>query len=123
MIHQLHRDQREKKESGRTWTERCGRVYSFTPLDNIKEGDHTQGQHAPKTKVSGSCEKCKGEHSENQAIAAHLQHGADCKTPIHLYKNVEGICESCITALLDIAEEMKREIIVRDAGRFHRISK
>lgn len=125
-----------KKEPGRSWIEIAGEVHSFVARD--QSHPRTQEIYAeletltkqmkslgyvPDTRFvmhdldDEGKERAVCHHSEKLAIAYGLI-STPPGTPIRISKNLR-VCTDCHTATKFISKITKREIIARDAHRFH----
>ncbi|CAM6066652.1 unnamed protein product [Sphagnum tenellum] len=135
-LRKLMKERGIKKEAGRTWIEVANKTHSFrsgdtahpqiaeiwSELDNLTTEMEEAG-YVPDTRwVMQDVDEHKSRqilrcHSEKLAIAFGL-----ISTPpgsiIHIWKNLR-ICGDCHTASKFISKLRGREIIARDANRFH----
>eukprot|EP01018_Ginkgo_biloba_P037865 Gb_08118 [translate_table: standard] len=136
-VRNLMKDRRVKKKPGRTWIEVNNWVHSFVAED--KSHSHMKEIYAMLERLAGQMkeagyvpdtnfvlhdieEELKEQklfyHSEKLAISF----GILCTpqgTPIRIFKNLR-VCGDCHSATKFISKIVKREIVVRDANRFHR---
>jgi hypothetical protein len=135
-LRKLMEDRRVKKEPGRSWILVDNQVHSFVAEDRV----HPQTEQiyaelerlAQKMKTLGYVpdtrlvlhdvdeelkEQVLCHHSERLAIAFGLISTPPGK-PIHIFKNLR-VCPDCHTATKFISKIVGREIVARDANRFH----
>jgi pentatricopeptide repeat protein len=135
-LRKLMEDRRVKKEPGRSWILVDNQVHSFVAEDRA----HPQTERiyaelerlAQKMKTLGYVpdtrlvlhdvdeelkEQVLCHHSERLAIAFGLISTPPGK-PIHIFKNLR-VCPDCHTATKFISKIVGREIVARDANRFH----
>lgn len=125
-----------EKEPGRSWIEVDGTIHSFmskdqshprapeiyTQLEELMEKMKSVG-YVPDTRFvmhdvdDQEKEQAVCHHSEKLAIAYGLI-STPAGTPIRISKNLR-VCPDCHTATKFISKIMGREIIARDANRFH----
>eukprot|EP01018_Ginkgo_biloba_P029375 Gb_08128 [translate_table: standard] len=136
-VRKLMKEEGVKKEPGGSWIEVKSKVHEFVVGDKshprIEEvylkleeltGKMKEAGYVPDTNfVLHDVELEQKEHflyhhSEKLAIAFGLI-STPCGTPIRVVKNLR-VCGDCHTATKFISEIVQREIIVRDAYRFHR---
>eukprot|EP01018_Ginkgo_biloba_P004770 Gb_15968 [translate_table: standard] len=135
-LRKLMRDRGIKKEPGYSWIEVKNKVHTFSigdrshsqtediyaMLDTLTDQIKTAG-YVPDTKfVLHDVDEEQKEHilcyhSEKLAIAFGLI-STTCGTVIHIVKNLR-VCVDCHTATKFISKIVGREIVVRDANRFH----
>ncbi|KAL6055013.1 Chlororespiratory reduction 2 [Balamuthia mandrillaris] len=132
-------DRRVKKEPGRSWITVDGEVHSFVVKDRSHprsaEIYHQLDRLNQQMKAAGYqpdlnwvlhdvADEQKAEelcyHSEKLAIAFGLV-ATPPGQPLRILKNLR-VCGDCHTATKFIAKVSQREILVRDANRFHRFS-
>ncbi|KAL8260279.1 hypothetical protein R6Q59_028232 [Mikania micrantha] len=115
-----------KKDPGCTWIEIRNKIHVFTVRDESHpESDAIYNKLAQINdvlkRVGGYMEKDKAEmlngHSERLAIAYGLLKTTK-GTPIHITKNLR-VCDDCHAFSKLVSKYYEREIIVRDANRFH----
>eukprot|EP01018_Ginkgo_biloba_P030112 Gb_36460 [translate_table: standard] len=116
-----------KKEPGCSWIEIQNRVHSFVVKDRsqsqIDEVYEKLGELTRQMEEAGYVPKQEWKkgyfcpHSEMQAIAFGLIRTA-FGTPIRVFKNLR-VCDDCHSATKFISKIVAREIIVRDAYRYH----
>jgi hypothetical protein len=135
-LRKLMKERGIRKEAGRSWIEVANKTHSFrsgdtahpqiaeilSELDNLTTEMEEAG-YVPDTRwVMQDVDEHKSRqilrcHSEKLAIAFGL-----ISTPpgsiIHIWKNLR-ICGDCHTASKFISKLRRREIIARDANRFH----
>ncbi|KAK1418966.1 hypothetical protein QVD17_28120 [Tagetes erecta] len=130
------RDRRVKKEPGVSWFEMKNQVHQFCMSDKSHPDSEKIKLYLKELtgemKVLGykpdygsilhdmdleEKEDDLGQHSEKLAIAFALMNTPDC-VPIRIMKNLR-VCNDCHVAIKYISLIKKREIIVRDASRFH----
>ncbi|KAL6074040.1 Pentatricopeptide repeat-containing protein [Balamuthia mandrillaris] len=132
-------ERRVKKEPGRSWITVDGEVHSFVVKDRSHprsaEIYHQLDRLNQQMKAAGYqpdlnwvlhdvADEQKAEelcyHSEKLAIAFGLV-ATPPGQPLRILKNLR-VCGDCHTATKFIAKVSQREILVRDANRFHRFS-
>ncbi|KAK1420745.1 hypothetical protein QVD17_22588 [Tagetes erecta] len=115
-----------KKDPGCSWIEIGNKIHVFTVRDKSHpESDEIYNKLAQINdvlkRVGGYMEKDKAEmlngHSERLAIAYGLLKTTE-GTPIHIMKNLR-VCDDCHAFTKLVSKYYEREIIVRDANRFH----
>ncbi|KAK9068077.1 hypothetical protein SSX86_012188 [Deinandra increscens subsp. villosa] len=130
------RDRRVKKEPGVSWFEMKNQVHQFCMSDKSHpDSEKIQlylKELTAEMKLLGykpdygsilhdmdleEKEDDLVQHSEKLAIAFALMNTPDC-VPIRVMKNLR-VCNDCHVAIKYISSIKKREIIVRDASRFH----
>eukprot|EP01018_Ginkgo_biloba_P007965 Gb_22613 [translate_table: standard] len=135
-VRQMMKNKGLKKEPGRTWIEVKNRVHIFVAddrshpqtkeiyamLDRLVEQMEEAGFVADTNFVLHDVEEEQKEHilshhSEKLAIAFGLISTAS-GIPIQISKNLR-VCGDCHTATKFISKIVEREIVVRDANRFH----
>eukprot|EP00253_Pinus_taeda_P001206 PITA_01206 len=135
-VRKLMEDRRVKKETGYTWIEVNGKVHTFVARDR---------SHSHTTEIYSMLEQLYGQmkgagyvpdtnfvlhdvaeeqkeyflfhHSEKLAIAFGII-STPPRTPIQIVKNLR-VCGDCHNATKFISKILEREIVVRDANRFH----
>eukprot|EP01018_Ginkgo_biloba_P035644 Gb_29805 [translate_table: standard] len=135
-VRKLMKERRIKKEPGLSWIEVKNQVHSFI----VEDRSHPQKEdiYAMLESLARQMEEAgyipntnlvlhdleqeqKGQslsyHSEKLAIAFGLI-STPPETPLHIIKNLR-VCGDCHTAIKFISKIVLREIIVRDASRFH----
>jgi pentatricopeptide repeat protein len=135
-VRKLMDDRGLKKEPGRSWIEVEGEVNSFVAedrshpqsteifakLDGLIQSMKKEG-YVPDTRfVAHDVDEQEKEevvchHSEKLAIAYGLLKTPP-GTPIHIFKNLR-VCGDCHNATKFISKIVGREIVARDASRFH----
>ncbi|KAG0627493.1 hypothetical protein M758_2G205300 [Ceratodon purpureus] len=135
-VRKVMEDRGVKKEQGCTWIRIDGKVHTFvtedrshpqvreiyTELARLMREIKREG-HVPLTEnvLHDVGEQQKEEaisyHSEKLAIAYGIM-STPPTTPIHIYKNLR-VCADCHSASKFISKVAGREIIARDASRFH----
>jgi len=125
-----------RKEPGRSWIEVDNKIHSFVvgdtshpetkeifaELSRLTEEIKADG-YLPDTRfVLHDVDKKDKEfslcsHSEKLAIAYGLIHTPSSK-PVRVYKNLR-VCSDCHTTTKLISKVTRKEIVVRDANRFH----
>eukprot|EP01018_Ginkgo_biloba_P034481 Gb_05488 [translate_table: standard] len=135
-VRKLMKDKRVKKNPGWSWIEIKNKVHTFTVEDRThpqtSEIYTTLERLAGQMKAAGYVpntnlvlhdveqelkEQSLSHHSEKLAVAFGListPHG----TPIRIIKNLR-VCGDCHTAIKFISKIVAREVVVRDANRFH----
>lgn len=135
-IRKIMNDKGIKKEVGRSWIEVKNRVHTFVArdrshpqteeiygkLNKLKEEMKWEGYVIDTNFVLHYVEEEKKEdvvfhHSEKLAIAFGLISTAP-GSPVLVFKNLR-VCKDCHTATKFISKIESREIVVRDANRFH----
>ncbi|XVF21518.1 hypothetical protein REPUB_Repub12eG0096800 [Reevesia pubescens] len=135
-VREAMRDRRVKKDPGVSWLEIKNQVHQFCTSDKAhpqsEEIDLYLKELTEEMKVHGYVpdtgsvlhdmdneekEHSLVHHSEKMAIAFALMN-APAGAPIRVMKNLR-ICGDCHVAIKIISEIKNREIIVRDASRFH----
>jgi pentatricopeptide repeat protein len=135
-VRRLMKDKRIKKEPGHSWIEVNKQVYGFLvedrshPLmqkiyDNLEKlsGQMKEAGYAPDTRFAlhdvedEQKEQSLCHHSEKLAIAFGLMNTFP-GTPIRVVKNLR-VCGDCHSATKFISKIVQREIVVRDASRYH----
>ncbi|CAK9865911.1 unnamed protein product [Sphagnum jensenii] len=125
-----------QKEPGRCWIEVENKIHTFVAEDRthpqteeiyaeldkltgqMKEGGYVADTHCVMHDVDeGEREQAICYHSERLAIVYGLI-STEPGTPIHIFKNLR-VCSDCHTATKIISKIVKREIVARDANRFH----
>jgi pentatricopeptide repeat protein len=138
-LRKVMEDRGLKKDRGESSIEIDGRLHSFvaeershpeiddiyaeleTLTQELKEAGYTPDMRFVLHDVDDSQkEKALCHHSEKLAIAYGLIKTAP-GTPIRIIKNL-SVCGDCHTATKFISKLRKREIIARDANRFHHFS-
>lgn len=138
-VRKLMKDRGVKKEPGRTWIEVSNRVYSFVADDKSQNGtgeiraeleiltrEMKEVGYVPDTSFvlqdvdDQVKEQLLCHHSEKLAISFGLISTPPGST-IQITKNLR-ICGDCHTATKFISKIRGREIIARDANRFHHFS-
>ncbi|KAG0598862.1 hypothetical protein M758_12G106600 [Ceratodon purpureus] len=135
-LRKLMEDRRVKKEPGRSWILVDKQVHSFVAED--KSHPQTEQIYAELERLSQEIkglgyvpdtrlvshdvdeelkEQVLCHHSERLAIAYGLISTPPGK-PIHIFKNLR-VCPDCHTATKFISKIVGREIVARDANRFH----
>ena len=124
------------KEPGRSWIEVDGRLHYFiaedmshpqaekiyAELDRLTQKMKSKG-YAPDTRLvmhnvdEQDKENAVCRHSEKLAIAFGLM-STPAGSPIRIFKNLR-VCADCHTATKFISRIVGREIVARDANRFH----
>eukprot|EP01018_Ginkgo_biloba_P024036 Gb_18979 [translate_table: standard] len=136
-MRKMMEERRVKKKPGCSWIEVNKQVYTFFVGDRshpqTKEiyaklgrlsGQMKEAGHVPDTRfVLNDIDDEQKEHilclhSEKLAIAFGLIN-TPCGTPIRIIKNLR-VCGDCHSATKFISKIVAREIVVRDANRFHR---
>ncbi|XP_010260584.1 PREDICTED: pentatricopeptide repeat-containing protein At2g13600 isoform X1 [Nelumbo nucifera] len=126
-VRKLMRERGIRKNPGCSWIEVKNRVHVFTVddashpqinevhgmLEEIIKKIESTGYYVRKTTFDGF----RGYHSEKLAVAFGLIH-LPAWMPIHVMKNLR-ICTDCHTVIKLISLVTARELIVRDANRFH----
>ncbi|CAM6129945.1 unnamed protein product [Calypogeia fissa] len=137
LVRTMMQERGVRKEPGRTWIEVDNQIHEFA----VGDTSHPEAKEIY-TELTKLTEQLKAEdyspdtqlvlqnideedkelaicsHSEKLAIAYGLMHIPRGK-PICVYKNLRG-CSDCHTATKLISKVTGREIIARDAHRFHR---
>eukprot|EP01018_Ginkgo_biloba_P022102 Gb_10152 [translate_table: standard] len=135
-VRSMMKDRRVKKEPGLSWIEVQSKVHAFVAGDEShpqsKEiyeklerltGQMKEAGYVPDTTFvlqdvgQEQKENSLYHHSEKLAIAFGLI-GTPPGSPIRVVKNLR-MCGDCHTAIKLISKIVEREIIVRDANRFH----
>ncbi|KAJ7558177.1 hypothetical protein O6H91_04G027400 [Diphasiastrum complanatum] len=129
-VHRLRLYRHVPKQPGQTWIEVNGQSHVFVANDDrhpqIAEIKAELKRLAVKIKKIGYAKNDIGKgqkffsfctHSEKLAIAFGLINTPQ-GTCLHLFKNLR-VCDDCHTATKYISRIVRREIIVRDANRFH----
>lgn len=135
-IRKMMKDRRIKKNPGCSWMEVRNIVHSFTVNDSshpqIKEIHSTLEALSRQMKDAGYMpntnfvlhdlenedkENSLIHHSEKLAIAFGLIN-TPIGTPIQIFKNLR-VCGDCHTAIKFTSKAFERQIMVRDANRFH----
>ncbi|XP_076933313.1 pentatricopeptide repeat-containing protein At2g41080-like [Bidens hawaiensis] len=130
------RDMRVKKEPGVSWFEMKNQVHQFCMSDKLHPDSEKIKLYLKdllgEMKLLGykpdygsilhdmdleEKEDDLGQHSEKLSIAFALMNTPDC-VPIRIMKNLR-VCNDCHVAIKYISAIKKREIVVRDASRFH----
>lgn len=131
------RDLRLKKEPGCSWIKHKNKFHIFSADDRsnphsdaiyakLEELDSKMVEMGYRPELSlvlhdvGLSEKKEmlNHHSEKLAIAFGLIFAAPDSLPIKVFKNLR-VCEDCHTVTKYISKIVGREILVRDAARFH----
>ncbi|KAK9270075.1 hypothetical protein L1049_025649 [Liquidambar formosana] len=125
-VRKLMREKGIRKNPGCSWIEVDNRVHVFT----VDETNHPQIKDIYRTLeeiikkieetgsyVSASSFGFRGYHSEKLAVAFGLM-SLPSWMPIHVMKNLR-ICRDCHLVIKMISNVTSRELIVRDANRFH----
>eukprot|EP01018_Ginkgo_biloba_P024636 Gb_26501 [translate_table: standard] len=136
MVRKVMKDRRVEKTPGRSWIEVNNKVYTFLVGD--RSHPQTQEIYAMLERLSGQTKEagyvpdtnfvlCDVEdeqkenalchHSEKLAIAFGLI-STSPGTPVRIVKNLR-VCGDCHSATKFISKIVAREIVVRDANRFH----
>lgn len=135
-LRKLMDDRRVKKEPGRSWILIANKVHSFVAEDRshpqteqilaelrrLAQEMETAG-YVPDTRLvlhdvdEELKEQALCHHSERLAIALGLI-STPPGQPIHIFKNLR-VCPDCHTATKFISRIVGREIVARDANRFH----
>eukprot|EP01018_Ginkgo_biloba_P026283 Gb_21965 [translate_table: standard] len=135
-VRKMMTDRRVKKEPGCSWIEVKNRVYTFLVGDRshpqtdkinamleglewkMKEAGYVPDTNFVLHDVDGEQkEQILGHHSEKIAIAFGLI-SIPPGTPVRIFKNLR-MCGDCHTATKFISKISGRQIVVRDANRFH----
>ncbi|KAH9306155.1 hypothetical protein KI387_010559, partial [Taxus chinensis] len=135
-VRKLMNERRVKKEPGCSWIEVKGRVHAFIAEDRshpqVKEIYDTLDRLAAQMKIAGYIpntnfvlhdveEEQKKQvicyHSEKLAVAFGII-STPAEATIRIVKNLR-ICGDCHVAIKFISKIVKREIVVRDASRYH----
>jgi pentatricopeptide repeat protein len=125
-----------QKEPGRCWIEVENKIHTFVAEDRthpqteeiyaeldkltgqMKEGGYVADTRCVMHDVDeGEREQAICYHSERLAIVYGLI-STEPGTPIHIFKNLR-VCSDCHTATKIISKIVRREIVARDANRFH----
>lgn len=135
-VQKIMKDQGVQKMSGSSWIEVNGKVYAF--LEGDKSHPQSEKIYDMLEKLFGKMmnagyvpeidfalhdveeeqkENILGHHSEKLAIAFGLMNTSP-GTTIRITKNLR-VCGDCHSATKFISKIVGREIIVRDANRFH----
>jgi hypothetical protein len=115
-LRKLMEDRRVKKEPGRSW------ILVDNQLERLAQKMKTLG-YVPDTRLvlhdvdEELKEQVLCHHNERLAIAFGLISTPPGK-PIHIFKNL-CVCPDCHTATKFISKIVGREIVARDANRFH----
>jgi pentatricopeptide repeat protein len=136
MVRSMMQERGIRKEPGRSWIEVDDKIHRFVvgdtshpeakqiyaELNRLTERIKAEG-YIPDTRLvlenidEEDKELALCSHSEKLAIAyglIHMPHGK----PIRVYKNLR-VCSDCHTATKFISKVTGREIVARDANRFH----
>jgi hypothetical protein len=135
-VRKMMKDKGLQKQPGRSWIEIKNMVYSFVVGDKshpqmedihvtleILNGEMKAAGYFPDTNFvlhdveEEQKEHLLGHHSEKLAIAFGLINTSP-GTIIRVTKNLR-VCGDCHTATKFISKIVEREIVVRDANRFH----
>ena len=135
-VRTMMQDRGIHKEPGRSWIEVGNEIHRFVVGDtshpeakeiyaelNILTGKLKAEGYIPDTRLvlhnidEEDKELALCSHSEKLAIAYGLMHTAP-GNPIRIYKNLR-VCSDCHTATKFISKVTGREIVARDANRFH----
>jgi pentatricopeptide repeat protein len=135
-VRKVMEDRGVKKEQGCTWIQVDGKVYGFLTEDRShpqvreiyaelarlmreikREGYVPLTQNVLHDVGELQKEEAISYHSEKLAIAFGII-STPPSTPIHIYKNLR-VCADCHSASKFISKLAGREIIARDASRFH----
>eukprot|EP01018_Ginkgo_biloba_P031778 Gb_10324 [translate_table: standard] len=135
-VRKMMKDRRIKKKPGCSWIEVNKQVYAFVVGDRSHpqmqeiyaqletlSGQMKEGGYVPDTRfalndVEEEQKECiLGHHSEKLAIAFGLINTTP-GTPIRIIKNIR-VCGDCHSAIKFISKIVAREIVVRDANRYH----
>ncbi|OVA01084.1 Pentatricopeptide repeat [Macleaya cordata] len=126
-VRKLMRERGIRKNPGCSWIEAGNRVHVFTvddtnhpqindvhrKLEEVVKKIEDTGKYVNKDSSGGS----RGYHSEKLAVAFGLI-SIPAWMPIHVMKNLR-VCIDCHTVMKLISLVTARELIVRDANRFH----
>jgi pentatricopeptide repeat protein len=132
----LMKDRGVKKKPGCSWIKVKNKVHTFVVGDRLHPqtdaiyatlerlaGKMQEEGYVPNTNVvlhsvdEGEKENVLRHHSEKLALAFGLNNTAP-GTPIHIFKNLR-VCDDCHMATKFISKIVHREIVMRDANRFH----
>ncbi|XP_072955628.1 pentatricopeptide repeat-containing protein At3g26782, mitochondrial-like [Typha angustifolia] len=124
-VRKLMRDKGIRKNPGYSWTEVDNKVHIFTADDANhpqivtirRKLDELVEKIEPLGYVKMATSQSQSQHSEKLAIAFALI-SLPPWMPIHIMKNLR-ICSDCHTAIKLISLVTARELVVRDAVRFH----
>ncbi|CAM6086218.1 unnamed protein product [Calypogeia fissa] len=136
LVRTMMKERGVQKEPGRSWIEVDKKIHEFvvgdlshpeakaiyTMLKKLTEKLKAEG-YTPDTRLvlhnidEADKELALCSHSEKLAIAYGLMHIPQGE-PIRVYKNLR-VCSDCHAATKLISKVTRREIIVRDANRFH----
>lgn len=123
------RDQRVKKERGRSWIEVKGKVHEFIAGDIKHERTIEIYEEvrvlANEVKMLGYMEEDEGVwyHSERLALAFSVVSGSAMEgKALRVLKNLR-ICRDCHEFFKYASRVLAREIVVRDVNRYHKFQK
>lgn len=122
-VRRIMKEKGIRKDPGCSWIEVDNRVHVFTVDDTthprIKDVYYTLEDIIRKIEETGMYIKRNGSmyHSEKLALAFGLL-SLPAWMPIHIMKNLR-ICEDCHLVMKLASHVTSRELIVRDANRFH----
>ncbi|PKA65124.1 Pentatricopeptide repeat-containing protein [Apostasia shenzhenica] len=122
------RERRVKKEGGRSWVEVMGAVHFFAAGDRRHvRTPEIYGKleelvtEATKLGYDGEGEERVWQHSERLAVAFGLLSGGGAAEgrPLRVVKNLR-ICGDCHEFFKFLSRVVEKEIVVRDANRYHK---
>jgi pentatricopeptide repeat protein len=135
-VRKMMRDRRVKKTAGCSWVEINNKMYAFSTgdrshpwteeiyamLDGLSGQMKEAGYVADTNFVSHDVQEEQKQHilcyhSEKLAVAFGVI-SLPPRTPIRIVKNLR-VCGDCHSAIKFISKIVQREIVVRDANRFH----
>lgn len=137
MVRTMMQERGIRKQPGCSWIEVDNKVHAFykgdtshpeaekiyAELSRLTEQIKAEG-YTPETRLvlhnihENERELVLCSHSERLAIAYGLL-STPQSSPLYVYKNLR-VCSDCHTATKFISKVRRKEIVVRDANRFHR---
>lgn len=137
MVRTMMQERGIRKQPGCSWIEVDNKIHAFykgdtshpeaeeiyAELSRLTEHIKAEG-YTPETGLvlhdihENERESVLCSHSERLAIAYGLISSPNVSSPLYVYKNLR-VCSDCHTATKFISKVTRKEIVVRDANRFH----